>query len=131
MNFWIDAQLPPSLAVWLTEAFEVSATSLRDLGLRDAEDAEIFYAARAAGIIVIVSKDSDFVDLATRMGAPPQILWVTTLLGIWVLVRSLDCWEARQPTCFPQLMTRKSKSRVSDCCAHSSDDSNSLIYIQQ
>jgi len=36
MNFWIDAQLPPILASWLTETFGLSATSLRDLGLRDA-----------------------------------------------------------------------------------------------
>jgi predicted nuclease of predicted toxin-antitoxin system len=76
MNFWIDAQLPPSLAVWLTETFGVSATSLRDLGLRDAQDTEIFNTARTAGVVV-VSKDSDFVDLVTRLGTPPQILWVT------------------------------------------------------
>lgn len=76
MNFWIDAQLPPSLAIWLTETFGVSATSLRDLELRDAQDTEIFSAARTAGIVV-VSKDSDFVDLVTRLGTPPQILWVT------------------------------------------------------
>jgi predicted nuclease of predicted toxin-antitoxin system len=76
MNFWIDAQLPPSLAIWLTETFGISATSLRDLGLRDAQDTEIFSAARTAGIVV-VSKDSDFVDLVTRLGTPSQILWVT------------------------------------------------------
>jgi predicted nuclease of predicted toxin-antitoxin system len=76
MNFWIDAQLPPSLAIWLTGTFGISATSLRDLGLRDAQDTEIFSAARTAGIVV-VSKDSDFVDLVTRLGTPPQILWVT------------------------------------------------------
>jgi predicted nuclease of predicted toxin-antitoxin system len=26
---------------------------------------------------VIMSKDSDFVDLVCRLGAPPQILWLT------------------------------------------------------
>ena len=57
MNFWIDAQSPPSLAIWLTETFGVSATSLRDLELRDAQDTEIFSAARTAGIVV-VSKDA-------------------------------------------------------------------------
>ena len=38
MNFWIDAQLPPNLANWLVESFNVNATAIRDLGLRDAED---------------------------------------------------------------------------------------------
>jgi predicted nuclease of predicted toxin-antitoxin system len=76
MNIWIDAQLPPTLAAWLTETFGVEAVSLRDLGLRDAQDIEIFKAARTEGTI-IMTKDSDFVDLVTRLGTPPQILWIT------------------------------------------------------
>lgn len=76
MNVWVDAQLPPTLADWLTCTFEVNATSLKDLGLRDAQDIAIFEAARTPGI-VIMTKDSDFVDLVCRLGAPPQILWLT------------------------------------------------------
>lgn len=76
MNFWIDAQLPPNLANWLVESFNVNATAIRDLGLRDAEDIEIFNAARSPGT-VIVSKDSDFVELVIRLGTPTQILWLT------------------------------------------------------
>jgi predicted nuclease of predicted toxin-antitoxin system len=53
-----------------------TAFSLRDLGLRDAEDAEIFAAAKAQGVIVM-TKDSDFVDLSNRFGAPPQIILLT------------------------------------------------------
>ncbi|HRE16126.1 MAG TPA: DUF5615 family PIN-like protein [Rhodocyclaceae bacterium] len=76
MIFWIDAQLPPTLAEWLAQTFSVQALSLRDLGLRDARDREIFFAARQAGAVVI-SKDSDFVDLVEALDIPPQILWVT------------------------------------------------------
>lgn len=76
MKIWIDAQLPPTLADWLTEAFGLAASALRDLGLRDAQDIEIFTAARAKNA-VIITKDSDFVDLVCRLGAPPQILWLT------------------------------------------------------
>ena len=54
----------------------LEAIALRELGLRDAPDAEIFEAARKAGV-VIMSKDSDFVDLVQRLGAPPQLVWVT------------------------------------------------------
>ncbi len=71
MIVWIDAQLPPALAHWLTETFEVTALSLRDLGLRDAKDIEIFEAARQPNTI-IMTKDSDFVDLACRLGTPPK-----------------------------------------------------------
>lgn len=76
MKFWIDAQLPPLLAAWLSEQFNVEAFSMRALGLRDATDAAIFQAAQQQGI-VIISKDSDFVELVSRYGPPPQLIWVT------------------------------------------------------
>ena len=46
MIFWLNAQLP-SLAKWLTETFGVNTVTLQDLGLQDAQDIEIFNAARA------------------------------------------------------------------------------------
>ncbi|WP_309235961.1 DUF5615 family PIN-like protein [Planktothrix sp. FACHB-1365] len=73
---WVDAQLPPTLASWLTETFRLEASALRDLALRDAQDLEIFEAARAENA-VIMTKDSDFIDLVCRLGVPPQILWLT------------------------------------------------------
>lgn len=76
MLLWIDAQLSPALAPWLVETFRVDAVAVRELSLRDAEDSAIFARAREAGAIVL-TKDSDFVDLVTRVGPPPQILWLT------------------------------------------------------
>jgi predicted nuclease of predicted toxin-antitoxin system len=73
---WTDAQLSPALAPWLRATFGIEAVPLRDLGLRDAEDAAIFAAARAAGATVL-TKDSDFVALVARLGPPPQIVWLT------------------------------------------------------
>ena len=48
MTFWLDAQLPPSLS----STFHVEAHSLRELGLRDAEDREIFRAASVQDAVV-------------------------------------------------------------------------------
>ncbi len=76
MIIWVDAQLPPTLAAWIVETFGISALSLKELGLRDAKDTEIFEAAVQPNL-VIMSKDSDFVDLVCRLGSPPQILWLT------------------------------------------------------
>ena len=76
MRLWLDAQLPPQLAAWLSERFDVEATAVRDLGLRDAADRHIFEAARAASV-VLVSKDIDFVNLVQMRGTPPQLVWVT------------------------------------------------------
>jgi predicted nuclease of predicted toxin-antitoxin system len=75
-TIWIDAHLSPAIATWITSTFNVTAVALRDLGLRDAEDPEIFEAAKAQGVI-FMTKDSDFVDLVERLEAPPQIIWLT------------------------------------------------------
>jgi len=76
MKVWIDAQLPPTLADWLNSTFALEALSLKDLGLRDSKDIEIFEAARIANA-VIMTKDSDFIDLVCRLGVPPRIIWLT------------------------------------------------------
>jgi len=73
---WVDAQLSPALARWISETFGVQAHAVRDLGLRNAKDPEIFRAAQQEGVVVL-SKDSDFVDLVERLGPPPQVLWLT------------------------------------------------------
>ena len=76
-TIWIDAQLSPTIATWIDSTFEdISAFALRDLGLRDAEDLEIFEAAKAQEVI-FMTKDSDFIDLVERNNAPPKIIWLT------------------------------------------------------
>ena len=76
MTIWVDAHLSPGIAVWIFNALGIEAIALRDIGLRDAEDTEIFEAAKAQQAIVM-TKDSDFVDLLERLGSPPQIIWLT------------------------------------------------------
>jgi predicted nuclease of predicted toxin-antitoxin system len=76
-EIWIDAQLSPALAAWINRAYEkINAQSIRAVGLRDAEDEEIFQAAREANVIMM-SKDSDFLNLLDRHGPPPKVIWVT------------------------------------------------------
>jgi predicted nuclease of predicted toxin-antitoxin system len=53
----------------------MDAVPVRDLGLRQAEDPEIFDRARK-GQAVVFTKDEDFVDLVRRLGTPPQVLWL-------------------------------------------------------
>jgi len=72
--------------------------------LREAEDPAIFDKARAAAVVVF-TKDEDFVDLAERLGTPPQILWP---VGTWPTrvsgpsfparfqMRSNSCGKARR-----------------------------------
>ena len=76
MIIWIDAQLSPSIALWIESNFEVKAFALRDLGLRDSEDEEIFREAQKANAVVL-TKDSDFISLLDKFGSPPKIIWLT------------------------------------------------------
>jgi predicted nuclease of predicted toxin-antitoxin system len=72
---WVDAQLSPAIAPWLTEQFGITAFSVRYLNLVFAQDPTIFHAARDANAVVL-TKDVDFVRLQERLGPPPSILWV-------------------------------------------------------
>lgn len=76
MTIWIDTQLSPAIAAWIEEHFEIDAVALRDIGLRDAEDEEIFQKAKVANAVVM-TKDSDFVSLLDRFGSPPKVIWLT------------------------------------------------------
>ena len=76
MTLWLDAQLPPQLANWIQQTLTIKAIALRDLDLRDATDTAIFDAAKNANV-VLISKDSDFVELVMRHGAPPKLIWLT------------------------------------------------------
>lgn len=49
MIIWVDAQLPPAIAVWISENSDAQALAVREVGLRDASDRQIFLAAKEAG----------------------------------------------------------------------------------
>lgn len=81
MKVWLDAHLSPQIAQWITHQFKtdqlnIEAIPVRDVGLRDASDEEIFSQAKKHQA-VLMTKDSDFIHLINRYGVPPQILWLT------------------------------------------------------
>ncbi len=63
MILWLDAQLSPALASWISERFS------------NADDREIFAQARSAEAIVM-TKDRDFLHLLFQQGPPPQVIWL-------------------------------------------------------
>lgn len=77
MKFWLNANLSPKFAHWLSTEFHIDCKAVKELGLRDAKDGEIFLKAKLANAILI-TKDADFVDLVLRHGAPPQIVLLTS-----------------------------------------------------
>lgn len=74
MNFLVDAQLPPALALWLIQQGHTAA-HVGDLGLCEAEDNEIWNHALSAGAI-IVTKAEDFAERTTRTTSGPVIVWL-------------------------------------------------------
>lgn len=76
MTLWLDAQLSPLVAAYVTDQLGFHCVPVKDLGLRDATDGQIFEAAKKADAVVI-TKDSDFVDLLHRFGPPPRVIWLT------------------------------------------------------
>lgn len=94
MKIWIDAQLSPAIAGWIQQYFGVEYTALRDLGLRDATDKEIFFAAKDEDVIVM-TKDRDFLNLLDQYGTPPKVIWITcgntsTAFFKEILAKNLD-----------------------------------------
>ena len=77
LEFWIDLNLPPSMAIWLREDFHVKAFSFKDMGFDTKPDIEVFHlAASQKNIIVITTKDFDFIGHSDTFGHPPKILYV-------------------------------------------------------
>ncbi len=76
MKVWLDAQLSPMLADWINGNYNVSCAAVRELGLRDASDIEIFKEAKKYNAVVI-TKDIDFSNLLEKYGSPPKIIWLT------------------------------------------------------
>ena len=75
MRFVVDAQLPPDLARFLRDHGH-EARPVREVGLREAEDGDIWnYALREQA--VVVTKDEDFAQrvLASRKPAP-VVVWL-------------------------------------------------------
>lgn len=74
MRFLVDAQLPPALARMLAaKGFE--AEHVYDIELGEAEDHRIWVYAKQTHAIII-TKDEDFVILASFDPNGPPIVWV-------------------------------------------------------
>lgn len=74
MRFLVDAQLPTALARWIASQGQ-TAQHVADLQMANASDREIWQEAQETGA-VIISKDSDFVTLASLEEECPPVVWI-------------------------------------------------------
>ena len=74
MKFLVDHQLPPVLAEHLRKLGH-EAQHVRELGLKSEADFAIWNYA-ALHDLVLISKDLDFFELASRPGESGRLIWV-------------------------------------------------------
>ncbi len=74
MKLLFDQNLSPRLPPLLADVFPQSV-HVREVGLRDVGDSEIWKFAGAHGF-TLVSKDSDFQQRSLLYGPPPKFIWV-------------------------------------------------------
>jgi predicted nuclease of predicted toxin-antitoxin system len=74
LKFLVDAQLPPSLARWISSRGH-EATHVFDVAMHTAGDAAIWDYAGANGC-VLLTKDEDFVDRWLLSTAPIALVWI-------------------------------------------------------
>ena len=75
MIFWLDAQLSPEIAGYISDKFGKECHHVFEWGVRRIPDKEIYSRLREPGM-VLITKDSDFVDLQYVYGEPPKVLWL-------------------------------------------------------
>ena len=74
MKLLLDQNISFRLIQIISSVFS-SVSSLREHGLHNATDKQIWNFAKSENLI-IVSKDSDFHQLSFLHGAPPKVIWV-------------------------------------------------------
>jgi len=74
VKFVVDAQLPPALARVLRDS-GCDAVAVREIGLRDATDSEIWHYAIQQEA-AIITKDEDFADRCLYSQNQPVIVWL-------------------------------------------------------
>ena len=74
MKLLFDQNLSPQLPRLLADIY-ADSTHVREVGLREADDSEIWDYAKTNGY-AIVSKDSDFQHRSLLRGSPPKFIWL-------------------------------------------------------
>ncbi len=67
------------MASWIKEEFEVEAKSFLELGFVTTTDIQVYKLAKDHhNVIVITTKDVDFLNYSSAIGAPPKVLYINT-----------------------------------------------------
>ena len=97
MKLLLDQNLSPRLIRLLRDSFPDSA-HVSEMDLSEADDRRIWQYAREKDYL-IVTRDSDFMELSMMLGAPPKVIWIRrgncpTLDVLEILQSGLDAIQS-------------------------------------
>lgn len=75
-EIWLDGNISPIIAKWMSDYTGLSAKSAFMLSLQRETDLSIYYKAKSAGNVILISKDSDFPEIINRLGSPPMLIYL-------------------------------------------------------
>ena len=75
-EIWIDVHISPVIAKWMKEFTGEEVKSAYVLSIQNLVDIEVYRMAKSSGKIIILSKDSDFSELISRLGSPPKLITI-------------------------------------------------------
>ena len=73
-EIWLDNHISPIIAKWLREKSGFIVKSSYTLKLYGLSDFDIYLKAKESGNIILISKDSDLVDIISKSGSPPKLI---------------------------------------------------------
>ena len=77
LEFWIDLNLPSILAEWIRDEHKLKAKTFSELDFENTKDYEVFKMATLNPcIVVITTKDYDFVEMTELPGILPKVLYM-------------------------------------------------------
>ena len=75
-EIWLDSNLSPIIAKWLAGETGWRVKSSYILQHSSLDDLTVYSKAKEQGNVILISKDTDFPDLISRLGAPPKLVFI-------------------------------------------------------
>jgi predicted nuclease of predicted toxin-antitoxin system len=83
-EIWLD-NIAPIVGKWLKDEFNLPVKSAFVLQMKTLSDLEIYNKAKQSGNVIIISKDSDMVELITLFGSSPKLINIKTEIAVTVI----------------------------------------------
>jgi len=73
-EIWLDTNISPAIAKWMSDFTGYTVKSSYSLSFQKTDDLTIYNKAKSKGLVIIISKDSDFSEIINRLGSPPKLI---------------------------------------------------------